>query len=107
MFTSRRAAWLRQHGHPDYLSERGIEHLWMQVKQKGTHEEWQLIAAVTFHDLCHDFAHRARAAGWSLEEIAVYAGHQTKDGTPAITTTVRYTLPSRKTLKERLQTLEG
>jgi len=35
------------------------------------------------------------------------AGHQTKDGAPAITTTVRYTLPGRKTLKERLQTLEG
>lgn len=107
VFTSQRAAWLRQQGRPDHLSERGIEHLWMQVKQKGTHEEWQLIEDVTFHDLRHDFAHRARAAGWSLEEIAVYAGHQTKDGAPAITTTVRYTLPSRKALKERLQTLEG
>ncbi len=107
VFTSQRAAWLRQQDHPDHLSERGIEHLWMHVKQKGTHDEWQFIAEVTFHDLRHDFAHRARAAGWSLEEIAVYAGHQTKDGAPAITTTVRYTLPSRKTLKERLQTLEG
>lgn len=106
-FTSQRAAWLRQQGHPDHLSERGIEHLWMHIKRKGTYEEWQLIAEVTFHDLRHDFAHRARAAGWSLEEIAVYAGHQTKDGTPAIATTVRYTLPSRKALKERLQTLEG
>ncbi len=107
VFTSQRAAWLRQQGHPDHLSERGIEHLWMHVKRRGTHEEWQLIAEVTFHDLRHDFAHRARAAGWSLEEIAVYAGHQTKDGAPAITTTVRYTLPSRKALKERLQMLEG
>jgi integrase len=79
----------------------------MHVKQKGTHEAWQLIAEVTFHDLRHDFAHRARAAGWSLEEIAVYVGHQTKDGVPAITTTVRYTLPSRKALKERIQTVEG
>ena len=107
VFTSQRAAWLRQQGQADYLSERGIEHLWMHVKQRGTHEEWQLIVGVTFHDLRHDFAHRARAAGWSLEEIAVYAGHQTKDGAPAITTTVRYTLPSRKALKERLQILEG
>lgn len=107
VFTSQRAAWLRQHGHPDHLSERGIEHLWMQLKQKGAYGEWQLIADVTFHDLRHDFAHRARAAGWSLEEIAVYAGYQTRDGAPAITTTVRYTLPSRKALKERLQTLEG
>lgn len=64
-------------------------------------------AGVTFHDLRHVFAHRARAAGWSFEEIAVYAGHQTKDSVPAITTTVRYTLPSRKALKERLHMLEG
>jgi len=107
VFTSQRAAWLRQQGFPDHLSERGIEHLWMQVKHKGTHEEWKLIAEVTFHDLRHDFAHRARAAGWLLEEIAVYAGHQTKDGAPAIATTVRYTLPSRQQLKERIQVLPG
>jgi len=62
---------------------------------------------VTFHDLRHDFAHRARSAGWSLEEIAVYLGHQTKDGAPAIATTVRYTLPSRQQLKERIRVLAG
>jgi site-specific recombinase XerD len=107
VFTSQRAAWLRQQGRPDHLSERGIEHLWMQVKQKGSHEEWERIAGVTFHDLRHDFAHRARASGWSLEEIAVYLGHQTKDGAPAIATTVRYTLPSRQQLKERIQGLPG
>ena len=61
------------------LSPQGIEHLWIQAKQRGTNAEWQLIAGVTFHDLCHDFAHRARQAGWSLEEVAIYAGagHQT------------------------------
>ena len=107
VFTSQRAAWLRQQGRLDHLSERGIEHLWTQVKQKGTHEEWEHIAGVTFHDLRHDFAHRARAAGWSLEELAVYLGHQTKDGAPAIATTVRYTLPSRQQLKERIQVLPG
>jgi site-specific recombinase XerD len=107
VFTSQRAAWLRQQGRPDHLSERGIEHLWMQAKQQGTHEEWQRIAGVTFHDVRHDFAHRAREAFWSLEEIAVYLGHQTKDGAPAIANTVRYTLPSRRQLKERIQKLPG
>jgi site-specific recombinase XerD len=107
VFTSQRAAWLRQQGRPDHLSERGIEYLWMQVKHKGTNAEWKLIAEVTFHDLRHDFAHRARQSGWLLEEIAVYAGHQTKDGTPAIATTARYTLPSRRQLKERIQVLPG
>ena len=107
VFTSQRAAWLRQYGRPDHLSERGIEHLWAQFKRQGSYEEWQLIADVTFHDLRHDFAHRARQSGWLLEEIAVYAGHQTKDGAPAIATTARYTLPSRKQLKERVQFLQG
>lgn len=107
VFTSQRAAWLRQHGRPDHLSERGIEHLWAQFKRQGSYKEWQLIVDVTFHDLRHDFAHRARQSGWSLEEIAVYAGHQTKDGAPAIATTARYTLPSRKQLKERVQLLQG
>src|SRR5438552_1569624 len=43
IFTSQRAAWLRQQERPDHLSERGIEHLWIQVKQRGTHEEWEQI----------------------------------------------------------------
>ncbi len=107
VFTSQRAAWLRQQGRPDHLSARGIEHLWVQFKHQGTYEEWKLIAEIPFHDLRHDFAHRARQSGWSLEEIAVYVGHQTKDGAPAIATTVRYTLPSRKQLKERVQLLQG
>jgi len=107
VFTSQRAAWLRQQQQPDHITVRGISHLWSQLKARATHDEWQLIAPITFHDLRHDWAHRARAAGWSLEEIAVYAGHQTKDGAPAIATTVRYTLPSRQQLKEQLQRLQG
>src|SRR6266566_7944518 len=48
VFTSQRSAWLRQQGQPDHLSERGIEHLWMYVKQQGTYEEWERIVKVTF-----------------------------------------------------------
>jgi hypothetical protein len=33
--------------------------------------------------------------------------HQTRDGLPAIATTVRYTLPSRQQLKMKLQHLTG
>ncbi len=107
VFTGQRAAWLRRHGRPDHLSTRAIEHLWMDLKRSATRDEWEHIKGITFHDLRHDWAHRARAAGWLLEEIAVYAGHQTKDGAPAITTTVRYTLPSRQQLKKRLHDLSG
>jgi len=107
VFTGQRAAWLRRQGRPDHLSTRAIEHLWMSLKRTATHAEWEQIKDITFHDLRHDWAHRARQSGWLLEEIAVYAGHQTKDGAPAIATTVRYTLPSRQQLKRRLLELPG
>lgn len=77
------------------------------MKQKARQDEYALIDNITFHDLRNDFAHRARAAGWWLEEIAVYLGHQTRDGLPAIATTARYTLPSRQQLKKKLQHLMG
>jgi site-specific recombinase XerD len=107
VFTSQRAAWLRQQNRPDHLTVRGIEYIWKAVKQGARQDEYDLIHDITFHDLRHDFAHRARAAGWGLEEIAVYLGHQTRSGLPAIATTARYTLPSRQQLKKKLQHLTG
>ena len=59
------------------------------------------------HDLRHDFAHRARESGWTLEEIAYYLGHVTVKGTPAIQTTARYTQVSRAQVKEKLKELKG
>jgi len=64
-----------------------------------------LIEALSYHDLRHDFAHRARAGGWSLEEIAYYLGHITQRGTPAVQTTVRYTQASREQIKAKLKLL--
>jgi len=107
LFTSQRSVSLRRQNKPDNLSPRGIEHLWTRVKARAMRTEWEHIHTVTFHDLRHDWAHRARASGWPLEDIAVYMGHQTPDGIPAIRTTVRYTLPSRQQLKDRLQDLKG
>jgi site-specific recombinase XerD len=98
VFTSQRS---------ERLTEDGI-HQWFQaLKASATKEEWEFIKDITFHDLRHDFAHRARQAGWSLEEIAYYLGHTTKQGTPAIQTTVRYTQVSRRQLKDKLQLLKG
>ncbi len=107
LFTSQRAGWLRQQGKADNLSARGIDHLWTKMKANAPFRFYELIADITMHALRHDFAHRARQSGWLLEEIAVYLGHQTNAGTPAIATTVRYTLPSRQQLKRRLKTLAG
>ena len=43
VFTSQRAVWLRQQGQPDDLSERGIEHLWMQVKHRETRKNGDIL----------------------------------------------------------------
>jgi site-specific recombinase XerD len=89
------------------LTEAGIHHWFRTLKARATHTEWPLIAAVAFHDLRHDFAHRARAAGWSLEAVAYYLGHITNKGTPAIQTTARYTQVSRAQVKAQLGKITG
>jgi site-specific recombinase XerD len=98
VFTSQRSA---------HLTEDGIHHWFRTLKRQANHEEWKLIADLSFHDLRHDFAHRARDAGWTLEELAYYLGHVTMKGTPAIQTTVRYTQVSRAHVKEKLKLLKG
>ena len=61
-------------------SEDGIQHWWQQIKKKARRGEAEIIEDITFHDLRHDFAHRARAGGWELEEVADYLGHITNRG---------------------------
>ncbi len=89
------------------LTEAGIHHWLRTLKKRATKDEWELVSDVTFHDLRHDFAHRARAAGWTVEEVAYYLGHTTKKGTPAIQTTVRYTQVSREEVRDKLRDLGG
>lgn len=97
-FTSQRA---------ERLSEAGIHHWFRDLKAQATKDEWDLIHDVTFHDLRHDFAHRAREAGWQLEEVAYYLGHITRKGTPALQTTIRYTQASREQIKNKLSLIMG
>ena len=98
VFTSQRAP---------RLTEASIHHWFRKLRSKATKDEWELISDVTFHDLRHDFAHRARDAGWSIEEVAYYLGHITKKGAPAIQTTARYTQVSREEIKEKLKLLRS
>ncbi len=91
----------------DRLTEAGIHHWFRMLKARATRAQWELVGDVTFHDLRHDFAHRAREAGWSIEEVAYYLGHITKRGAPAIQTTVRYTQVSREQLREKVRRLKG
>lgn len=85
------------------LTEAGVHHWFRTLKQQANKNQWEKIADLTFHDLRHDFAHRAREAGWTLEEVAYYLGHITKKGTPAIQTTARYTQVSREQVREKLK----
>jgi site-specific recombinase XerD len=98
VFSSQRAA---------RFTEAGIHHWFRSLKAQANKEEWTLIHDITFHDLRHDFAHRARAAGWTIEEVAYYLGHVTKKGTPAIQTTARYTQVSRERVKDKLRLISG
>jgi len=98
VFTSQRSA---------RLTEAGIAHWWRQLRATATKAECELVDDVTIHDLRHDFAHRAREAGWSLEEVAYYLGHITRRGLPAIATTARYTQVSREQVKDKLRLLKG
>lgn len=109
VFTSQRTKKRLSAGEIDgwRWSEDGIHQWWQQLKSLARAAEYELIVDVTFHDLRHDFAHRARAAGWSLEEIAYYLGHITKAGTPAIATTIRYVQVSRQAVKGKLKDIKG
>jgi site-specific recombinase XerD len=97
VFTSQRA---------ERLTEAGIHHWFRGLKAEAKKAEYDLIADISYHDLRHDFAHRARAVGWTLEEVAYYLGHITKRGTPALQTTARYTQASREQGREKLKSLE-
>ena len=88
-------------------TEDGIHQWWQQLKARARLAEASFINDIDFHDLRHDFAHRARAASWSLEEVAYYLGHPTFGDMPAIQTTIRYTQGSREHVKEKLKLLWG
>ena len=73
------------------LGEAAIHEWLKQPKATATAAEAAFIREVTFHDLRHDFATRAKKeAGLDDGKLAVYLGHITKHGTPAIQTTARY-----------------
>jgi site-specific recombinase XerD len=91
--------------HPRRLTEGGLHAWWRSVKEGAPRQQWEQIADITFHDLRHDFGHRLRASGFTLEEVAVSLGHVTRKGTPAVATTARYTQPNREQMKHKLKDL--
>ena len=110
VFTSQRETIPVSEGELDgwRLGEAAIHEWFKQLKATATEAEASFIRDVTFHDLRHDFAHRAKKEA-SLDdgELAVYLGHITKRGTPAIQTTARYTQPSMDQIREKLKGMKG
>jgi len=85
------------------LTADGLYHWCRALKRKAAPQDHQLIADVSFHDLRDDFAHRAKEAGWTLEELAYYLGYITMQGTLTLQSTVRYTQMTRAQVKEKLK----
>src|SRR6266700_679880 len=110
VFTSQRETIPVPEGELDgwRLGEAAIHEWFKQLKATATEAEASFIREVTFHDLRHDFAHRAKKeAGLDDGELAVYLGHITKRGTPAVQTTARYTQPSMDQIREKLKGMKG
>src|SRR6266568_8405702 len=89
------------------LTEEGIHYWFRMLKAQATKNQWNSIRDLTFHDLRCDFAHRAREAGWSLEEVAYYLGQVSGNGVPAIQTTVYSTQVSREQIAQKLNDIKG
>jgi site-specific recombinase XerD len=89
------------------LTDAGLHHWFRALKRQAAPDEGRLIADLTFHDLRHDFAHRALEAGWTLEELAYYLGQLTTKGLPATQTAIRYTQMTRAQVKEKLKLLKS
>ena len=90
-----------------HLTDAGLHHWFRSLKRQAAPEDGKLIAAISFHDLRHDFAHRALEAGWTLEELAYYLGQITTKGLPATQTAIRYTQITRAHVKEKLKLLKS
>ena len=89
------------------LTEEGIYYWFRMLKTQTTANQWEVIESLTFNDLRHDFTHRAREAGWSLEEVAYYLGDVTEQGAPAIQRTIPYKQASREQVKHKLKDIKG
>ena len=89
------------------LTEEGIYYWFRTLKAQATEDQREVIADLTFHDLRHDFADRAREAGWLPEEVAYYLGRGTKNGVAAFQVTPGSLQVSREQVKQKLKHIQG
>src|SRR6266550_3770249 len=98
VFTSQRS---------ERLTEEGIYYWFRTLKAQGSGDQRAVIEELSFNDLRHDFAYRARAARWLPEEVAYYLGQVTQQGMTALQTIVPSTPVSREHVKQKLNDIQG
>jgi site-specific recombinase XerC len=89
------------------LTEEGIYYWFRTLKAQAPESQRKLIQDLTFHDLQHDFAHRAREAGWSPEEVAYYLGRNIEKGATVIQALIGDTPVSREHIKRKFKDIKG
>src|SRR2546421_12036085 len=98
VFTSQRS---------ERLTEEGIYYWFRTLKAQGSGDQRAVIEELSFNDLRHDFAQRARAARWLPEEVAYYLGQVTQQGLTALQTIVPSPPVSREHVKQKLNDIQG
>jgi site-specific recombinase XerC len=98
VFTSQRS---------ERLTEEGIYYWFRTLKAQGSRDQRAVIEDLSFNNLRHDFAYRARAAGWLPEEVAYYLGLVTRQGVSPFQATGPSTQVSREQVKQKLKDIEG
>jgi len=89
------------------VDEKGVDALFRALKAGATREQREVIKAITSHDLRHDFAQRAREAGWLLVEVTYYLGDVAEPGTQVLRATVSSPQLSREQVKLKLKNIKG
>ncbi len=98
VFTSQRS---------ERLTEEGIYYWFRTLKAQGSRNQQAVIKDLSFNNLRHDFAYRARVARWLPEEVAYYLGQLTQQGMPALQTIVLSPPVSREQVQQKLNDIQG
>jgi len=98
VFTSQRS---------ERLTEEGIYYWFRTLRAQGSRDQRAVIEDLSFNNLRHDFAQRARVAGWLPEEVAYYLGLVIRQGVSTFQATIPSTQVSREQVKQKLNDIQG
>jgi site-specific recombinase XerC len=88
------------------LREEAIHYWFRTLKAQAMEDQRKEITDLTFNDLRYDFAQRARAAGWSVEEVADYR-YRSRGDVSTRQSTNGYSQISHEQIKQKLKDIKG